>query len=83
MELMAGLHPTAWYLGDPAVRQIGTQDARVYPRPWETAGGGQMEIEMLGYMAAKEMVVLERRKRKQKAKVLEYITLPGLTCCIS
>lgn len=38
MELMVGLHPTAWYLGDPAVRQIGTQDARVYPRPWETAG---------------------------------------------
>lgn len=29
MELMVGLHPTAWYLGDPAVRQIGTQDARV------------------------------------------------------
>lgn len=29
MELMAGLHPTAWYLGDHAVRQIGTQDARV------------------------------------------------------
>lgn len=42
-----------------------------------------MEIEMLGYIAAKEMVVLERRKRKQKSKVLEYITLPGLTCCIS
>lgn len=36
-----------------------------------------MEIKMLGYMAAKEMVVLERRKRKQKSKVLEYITLPG------
>lgn len=36
-----------------------------------------MEIKMLGYMAAKEMVVLERRKRKQKSKVLEYITCLG------
>ncbi|RLV84452.1 hypothetical protein DV515_00016215 [Chloebia gouldiae] len=30
-----------------------------------------MEIKLLGYMAPKEMVVLERRKRKQKSKVLE------------
>lgn len=33
MELMVGLHSAVWYLGDPTVRQIGTQDARVYPRP--------------------------------------------------
>lgn len=41
-----------------------------------------MEIKMLGYMAAKEMV-FERRKRKQESKVLEYITLPELVCCVS
>lgn len=49
----------------------------------DCSGEGQMEIEMLGYMAAKEMVVLENRKRKQQSNVLEYITLPQLACCIS
>lgn len=40
-----------------------------------------MEIKMLGYMAAKEMVVLERRKRKQKSKVCSDLvgTMGGTT----
>lgn len=81
MGLMVGLHPTVWCLGNPAVRQTGAQGARVYP--WlDWSGEGQMEMKMFGYMAAEEMVVVERRKRKQKSKVLGYITLPGLVCCI-
>ena len=33
MELFVGPHPTVLHLTDPMVRQIGTQDARVYSRP--------------------------------------------------
>jgi len=40
----------------------------------------QTEAKMLGYIAAVETVILERRKRKQKPRVLEFIhpAWPGL-----